>query len=302
METRSPYEETAHRQIQEWKNPEQSWFDRARAIISWPADKAGQALMNTPGLGPVVQNTLSGFVGVLNDAAQWSVRPEAILEEYRRFGHTHLSSLPQVYSLDLSTVDRVIGWLDTKYEGMALAEGVAAGGTSVLTPVVALAVIPADVIALLTLSLRAIGEHATYCGFDVSLPSERLFALNVLALTSSPSDRLKRVALAQLARIALDAALRKTWKSVEQNVAVQSAQRIAQTLAIRLTKAKLAQVIPIAGAAIGGGFNAYYADKVCKAAFYLYRERFLAAKYGPNEISMPVEPSTTLLPDYELEP
>ncbi len=171
-----------------------------------------------------------------------------------------------------------------------------------LTPAAALAVIPADVAALLALNLRALGEYATYCGFDVSLPKERLFALNVLALASSPSDSSKQVALAQLVRIARDAALKKTWRNLERHAGVRAVQRIAQALSIRLTKAKLAQVVPVAGAVIGGGFNAYYTDKVCKAAFYLYRERFLAEKYGVDEIEVTVEPAATLEPEYETEP
>ena len=31
--------------------------------------------------------------------------------------------------------------------------------------------------------------------------------------------------------------------------------------------------------------NAYYTDKVCTAAYHLYRERFLARKYGSHLIS-----------------
>lgn len=38
--------------------------------------------------------------------------------------------------------------------------------------------------------------------------------------------------------------------------------------------------MPVVGAAVGAGFNAYYTSKVCDAAFYLYRERFLQRKYG----------------------
>jgi hypothetical protein len=53
---------------------------------------------------------------------------------------------------------------------------------------------------------------------------------------------------------------------------------------MRLTKAKLAEVIPGAGAVIGGGFNAYFTAKVCDAAYFLYRERFLAEKYGADVI------------------
>jgi hypothetical protein len=300
--SRSDYEENAHRQIQEWKSPSQSWFDKVMVIASWPVEKAGKALLNTPGLGPAIQKAFGGLVGLINDIAQWSVRPQAILEEYRRFGHADISDLGHVYCLDLSAIDRVLGWLDTKYEGMALMEGAAAGGTSVLTPAAALAVIPADVTALLALNLRAVGEYATYCGFDVSLPHERLFALNVLALASSPTDGAKQLAMAQLVRIARDVALKKSWATLEQHVFVQAVQQIAEALSIRLTKAKLAQVIPVAGAVIGGGFNAYFTDKVCKAAFYLYRERFLAEKYGADEIEVTVEPAPNLVPGYETEP
>ena len=145
MKCRSDYEESAHRQIQEWKNPEQSWFDKAMAVVSWPLDRAGEALMNTPGLGPAIQKAFSGIVGTINDTSQWSVRPAAILQEYRRFGHADISTLAEIHHLDLSAVDRAIGWLDTKYEGIAIVEGAAAGGASVFTPATALAVIPVDV-------------------------------------------------------------------------------------------------------------------------------------------------------------
>ena len=42
-------------------------------------------------------------------------------------------------------------------------------------------------------------------------------------------------------------------------------------LGIPLTKAKLGQAVPIMGAAVGGGFNAYYTARVCDAAYHLYR-------------------------------
>src|SRR3989442_13668690 len=81
------------------------------------------------------------------------------------------------------------------------------------------AVIPADVVALMSLNLRAVGEYATYCGFDVSSQEERLFALNVLAYASSPTDASKQIALAKIVRIARDVALRKAWKDLEKHAA-----------------------------------------------------------------------------------
>lgn len=88
---------------------------------------------------------------------------------------------------------------------------------------------------------------------------------------------------------------------MEQHAFVQLIQQIAKALGIRLTKAKLAQILPGVGAAVGGGFNAYFTDKVCDAAYYLYRERFLAAKYGADEIEITVEPAKDIDPHYPEE-
>ena len=172
--------------------------------------------------------------------------------------------------------DKVIGWLDTKYKGVALVEGAATGAAG-------LPGIPADIVALITLNLRAIGEYGTYCGFDTTSQHERLFAMNVLGLASSPSDASKTIAMAQLVRIAQDVGKKKTWKDLESYTFVKIIQNIAKVIGVRLTKAKLAQVVPVTGAIVGGGFNSYYTSKVCEAAFYLYRERFLDEKYGDRE-------------------
>lgn len=86
--------------------------------------------------------------------------------------------------------------------------------------------------------------------------------------------------MSELVRIAKDVARKKVWKDLEEHSLVRIIQKIAQSLGIRLTKGKLGRVIPKVGAVVGGGYNAYYTDKVCDAAFNLYRERFLAEKYG----------------------
>lgn len=49
---------------------------------------------------------------------------------------------------------------------------------------------------------------------------------------------------------------------------------------------------------VGGGFNAYFTNNVCDAAYYLYRERFLAARYGEDVIEVTVEPAEDLEPEY----
>jgi len=287
----SKYEKTAIIQIHEWKHPNLGWFGQAMELINWPLNKAGELITEVPGVDWVIEKSIGGMINLLNDFAQWSVSPQAIYKEYHKAGFKHVKKPQDIFSLDLEDIDKTIGWLGMMYKSMAVVEGGAAGYIGV-------AGIPADVIALISLNLRAIGEYATYCGFDISSQEERLFALNVLGLASSPTDAAKQVAMAQLVRIARDVARKKTWEELEQHVFVTIVQAIARSIGIRLTKAKLAQVIPVTGAVIGGGFNVYYTTKVCDAAFFLYRERLLAHKYGPDIIEATVNPSDDFNPDY----
>jgi hypothetical protein len=204
------------------------------------------------------------------------VRPDAIFEEYRKAGHG-VHAHADVRALDLEHVDRAVGWLGAKYRGIAFAEGAGFGAAGLLG-------IPADIVALVLLNLRAIAEYATYCGFDVSLYEEGLFAMHVLGFASSPNDAAKGLAMAELVKIAKDVATKRAWTDLEKHAFVRVMQQIAKALGIRLTKAKLAEIVPYAGAVVGAGFNAYFTSKVCDAAYFLYRERFLAAKYGPDVV------------------
>ncbi len=273
----SLYEKAALAEIEAWKSPPSTWFSKTLDVLSWPLDKAGELVLDTPGVGFVLRKTVGGLVDLGNDVAQWSVRPEAIYSEFRDAGCGNVHVASDVYRLDLRDVDRVVGYLGAKYKGLAAGEGATTGAIGMLG-------IPPDIIALITMNLRAIGEYATYYGFDISSQHERLFAMNLLGLASGPTDTAKTLAMAQLVRIAQDVARKKTWDQLQKHAFVKVIQQIAKALGIRLTKAKLAQVVPAAGAIVGAGFNVYFTSKVCAAAYNLYRQRFLAEKYGPEII------------------
>ena len=291
MKQLSTYEEHALKEIHAWKNPEIGWFGQAMKIVNQPLDKAGDLLLDSPAVGPVLRKAIEGLTSICNDAAQWSVREDAIFKEFREAGHQNINSHSDLIHLELSEIDKVVGFLGAKYKGIALVEGAGAGAAGAPGLIV-------DIPALITLNLRAIGEYAAYYGFDTSKQHERLFAFNVLGLASSPTDSSKQLAMAQLVKISQDVARKAAWKELEKNTFVKIIQEIAKALGIRLTKAKLAQTIPVAGAVVGGGFNAYFTMKVCDAAFYLYRERFLAEKYGVNVIEATVEPAIDFDPHY----
>lgn len=133
---------------------------------------------------------------------------------------------------------------------------------------------------MLILNLRAITHYAIYYGVDPRLDTERFRILEILARASSPTDGTKVVVGATVVRLGKDVVANKTWDHLRKNALVPVAEQVAKAIGVRLTKAKLAQLVPVAGAAVGAGFNAYYTNKICDAAYHLYRERFLYEKYG----------------------
>ena len=274
MATKTPsaYEMRAIKAIHVWKNPKKRWYNKALSVVNWPIDKTSTLVMKTPGVNWVITKAIGGLVSILNDFAHLTVRSEAIYKEFRSMG-CEVRKSHDIFSLDLEHIDKAIGSLGVKYKSLALVEG---GGTGF----VGLPGIPADIVAVVSMNQRAIGEYATYCGFDVSLQEERQFAMNILGCASSTNDVAKQAAMANLARLAKNAAMKKPWIVLEESVFT----KIIQSFVPRLTKAKLAQILPLTGAAIGGRFNVYFTNKVCNTAYFVYRERFLAEKYGPNII------------------
>ena len=76
-------------------------------------------------------------------------------------------------------------------------------------------------------------------------------------------------------------------------------QEISKALGIRLTKAKLAQFVPIVAAFVGVSFNAFYTGKVSDTGYYLYRERFMAEKHRPDWTFTVGEPAEEFDLDYD---
>lgn len=285
----SKYETKALKDIRAWKAPSEGWFHKAWALVSWPIEKGADLAMSVPYFGAAVKESVAGIMGLVNDGASYSVRTTSIYREFQKFGH-EVSSPSDIHALDLEDVDKVIGYLAAKYKGLAMFSGGAAGFVGTVAPGPGtVAAIAGDISALVTLNLRAIGEYATYCGFDIKSQQERLFAFQILGMAADPTSAGKQAAMAELGRVAHQVAQKKTWEALQKSVFVRAVQQLTERLGINLTKAKLAQVIPVAGMAVGAGYDVYFTNCVCDAAYYIYRERFLAQKYGADIIETAIE-------------
>ena len=270
--TPSAYERQALREIHQWKNPKLGWLGKTVDRFNRGLHSVTDLVRKVPGVDWTIDNVVSGLLRLTNEIMLDSVWRKAIYEEYRTAGHP-VKGPDDIRALDLEAIDKVLAGLDTKYCAVTTAQGAAAGFAG-------LAGILPDVLGLVALNLRAAGEYATYCGYDVMQPSERLYALQLLHVVSLPPDTKREAALVPVSSVSHSIAQQQTVQTIEQAAVSGSIRGIAKALGTRLTKVKLAQLLPMAGTFVGGGFNGYYTTRVCNAAFHLYRERLLIEKYG----------------------
>lgn len=179
----TPYELEALAAIRKWKDPEGNFLTKVGQFINKPFKWAGDLVFDNP-VGEAGAKAIQGIIDLLNEGACWTVRTEAIYDRFRSKGYDFVETGEDICKLTLGQVDPVVGYLSAKYKALAAGEGAVTGVAGWLG-------IAADIPALLALNLRAIGEYCTYYGFNLDTQTERMFALQVLMLTSSATDAAK---------------------------------------------------------------------------------------------------------------
>lgn len=99
----------------------------------------------------------------------------------------------------------------------------------------------------------------------------------VSAVAGSSAEQ--AAALASLSRLTQQLMRRTIRRQLRQRQLIAVAQRVFAALGFLLARSKLAQVIPVLGAVLNGGFNARIAQQTFERAQRVYRLRFLTEKY-----------------------
>ncbi len=270
----SDYERRAIREIQQWGRPDESLLGVVRRYVYDAYNFTADQIRKIPGVDWTIENVIAGLIRLINEITLDWVPSESIL---KKFGDEHnaVEVLEDISDLDLEVVDAAAADIAITYRNLAGAQGAATGFAGA-------AGIPTDIVALVALNLRAAGEYATYYGFDISRDFERLYALTLLDHVAQPSTKAKDVAMSPIVKLTSRLARMQAFEVIEQIAMSKAVTRIVRSIGIHLTRAKLAQLIPVTGAVIGGGYNAYYTSKVCNTAYHSYRRRFLIHKYGAH--------------------
>lgn len=264
------YEAQVREEIEAWKNPDKGVLDKAFAILNTPIVAAGDALMDVPQFGDALKKATEQTISTLSNAASWTLNTQDVIDSYQEEADIEGSSiktLSDIKHLPIAVVDKQVKLLKSKYVALTSAQGVTTG-------VVGWVGIPADVVGLITANLRAIGEYATYYGFDMSDKGEQLFAMSLLAVATSASAEARKAALDNTRTMIKDPKT-QAFNQINEEVMSRVLRQTATKVATNMVKTKAAQIIPAVGAVVAGGVNANYTANVCEAAYQCYRERFL---------------------------
>ena len=271
------YDIGARKAVEAFFNKEQGRVSRALQSAMTPISKATEVAMTKTPLG----NVTEGIIALVNDGASKTVQHEAIVEDFNAAGH-RVGSLEDIHLLSLQDVESVTGSLDSKYIAAMGAEGAALGAAGTFGPWWAAGAISADLLATVGLALRAVAEYGAYYGFPVVNQLEREYALRVLHAAALPGGQEKRAAFAELSVVGTLAAKKKGWEQLNKHHSTQVIKKLAERLNIRLTQAKLATFVPVAGAAVGATFNSAYGHRVVTTASHTYRGRALRQRFGDD--------------------
>ena len=267
----SEYEQQVLREIHSWRTQTPGPLGEVVAQVNKGLRKVTDLALKVPGAQWAVDNVAPGLLSVTNEMVQDTVWQSSIYDAYCKRGY-HVEKPADIRALKLREVEKTLEGAGVKYRALSAVQGAAAA-------VAGLAGIVPDVVGLVAMNLRAVGEYATYYGYDIRKDKERTFALHILdaeARTAAEGDSKGR---AQVEEVSRELANYYTKGTIKQVAVSASLRGLAATLGRRLTLIKIGQTIPLAGVLIGGGVNILYTQRVCNAARQLYRERHLMGHY-----------------------
>ena len=245
MASLSEYERVALAEVLAWKNERArgGFNPLAQLAGSKPARWLGQRLPQVPeaALRPVF-DAVTAFLVLLNDGAHWTHSDAAVLERASKLGMV-AGSVEELAQQPLERLDELARSTFAHNKLFAALEGAGTGAAG-------LALLAADVPVMLTLAFRSIQQIGTAYGFDMRDPELTQVVLGILAAAAGAGDVAK----------------------------MEFAKSVPREIAKAIARKKLAQWMPIAGAAVGAGFNYWFIGAVSRAAYMTFREMYLERK------------------------
>jgi hypothetical protein len=149
-----------------------------------------------------------------------------------------------------------------------------------VTGVLSAGAMATDVLASIALAARAIAVQLAHYGYDVTRPAEHAYVLTLLQGSLAESTLERSLMTRQARSLALDIARDRSWAELNQHVLTGLARRGFRTVGERLTRRRLARVLPGVAGLIGAGQGYRYGRMVLDAAHHEGRARLLRERWA----------------------
>lgn len=291
----SAYEQRAWSALREREVKRQGGvLARAADWVETGTQRAVEQVKRLPAAGAVTEfgdaTIMKALEGGFRAVFLPAVRSASLEARTSKLRRAHAGLPDDVFAaLDLKDLDKgrpkltlpFLGVLEGSLASLAITgatvSATVSGGT---TAAVAVGAVATDTIASLALLGRAVAQVAVHYGYDPREPEEELFLMSVLNYASAGSSTARTAALASISRLSQQMMRQATWKQLGKDPLVKVIQRLFQTLGVKLTHKRLANVVPLAGVVVAGGLSFHMLSSAMEDATRIYRARYLAEKHG----------------------
>lgn len=275
----SDYEKKALGQIDAYfRSTEDGLLGRFSKTLFKPVEIVAERLIPDKileGAGRGVEAILKGIHKVTDQ----TVNVEGILTRARE--HVEIDSLAQLKNQELQLLDDLSDAVRSQHGLMAALEGAGCGLGGV-------ALLAADIPLLLGVSLRIVRQVSLCYGVDPFSAGEGVISFKVFELACGGTrDRYAQLLEIETLKDELDGLepQRRAEKAAVLASLIVSREAVKRIVSLLLSR-KLFQAIPVAGAAVGAGFNYLFVSDIGEVAAQVYRRRFLVEKQNlapPND-------------------
>lgn len=258
---------TAHEQqalldIERWQASEESSLRQAFNLAMRPVDWVTQRSVPEAALAQADAAVLR-FFDTLGDLSRWSVSLEAVLVAAGEAGVV-AARIEDLRGQPLDVLDPLA---QQQFKSSAISAAIEGGGAGLG----GVALLVADIPALFAINLRLILQAAAVYGFDLRDTEFRPLVMAIFNVAACGTPQARHQALREMSVAA--SALAGGGHYLGRVSGSFSAQNrhVPREIAKHLLSRKLAQAIPLAGAAVGAGVNYWFTTQTAQAAFMCMR-------------------------------
>jgi hypothetical protein len=268
----SSYEQKAKEEVEAWfRTPDEGLLGRVSRSIFKPVEVMAERLVPDAVLeaaGNGVEALLKGIAHVSDQ----TVSVEPVLTIARRHAES-VDALEDLRRQDLRVNDKVADEIASQHQLIAALEGGGCGAGGI-------ALLAADIPLLFGVAMRVVRLLSASYGVDPFAPGEGVIAFKVFELAAGGTrDRYAELLQIEALRDELDGLepARRAEKAAVLATMFASREAVKRLVSLLISR-KLLQVVPIAGAVVGAGFNYLFVTDVGETAKQVYRRRFIADK------------------------